>query len=810
MKASKALKRGQAGVIGGIIILAIIFSIAVPLLIHYQKGSETIVTKMSEKVNVAYERLNEKLDVQGVPLTSENILADLVPGVFINNTGTQPATVKRLWLLWKNGTIFAIIDLANYTASNLVERITLNPGTPQETLLQPGQLPTLQPGETMHIKLTLTLEEAQNLAVYAETTRSILHPRTEMPSDVMPPATEAGGGGGEGAGWKGLYMPVTGLKYVGYDEITRYARVEEYVPPIRIHAYGYDIWGSYREGIEFASSFIFDDPDYPGLYMIVIEVRYGYSWYQYLEYDIDPTGAGGTLDLPNTYYLIIKGFVGTYTVNQHSDGYQVTVIHGRCFEVYIDPDGEIGPSDTPVISYPDPVQITGQPWDRIDLDENGVPELVYYTSMVYYGGADNDADEDGYSLSDSGVLQVMFTQDITQADFIRVNVKLTYSWVMTFYSTAGAASGFRQLRIASIMLFEYNETTNTWHLRHYKDYWFVDSKPITIVFEATFPVERTKIYRVVVYLYDPYRSIPLDDQGLVFDDPTYPDSSRNTYSKLDFTIGLEHVVIEYGIVNPFLEKIPPVYLLAIPTANYTYLGDGTVENLTELFTDLLTSLGINSYILIDSFDKMQTLLLEDPPMNAIIFNLHGGTIPVPDRNTYDWLTLHDYIVNNHWVWVNVLVGPPVPGTDYSYWYLADPTGMDQLTSNLALTYLTNNPNVIQLVYYPSETNLTDQGKEIKAKLLALDLPDQATIQWQFQGVADPIPYYIAEISGVNQTYSLAIPARDYSGIQQAYLVITGFGPLNWTTPTQDEASPELATRTAVYFALHAWLQLTSS
>ncbi|MDQ6964598.1 MAG: hypothetical protein Q9M13_06720, partial [Mariprofundales bacterium] len=186
----RTLRRGQAGVIGGIIILAIIFSIAVPLLIHYQKGSETIVTKMSEKVNVAYERLNEKLEVQGIPLTSENILADLVPGVFINNTGTQPATIKRLWLLWKNGTIYAIIDLSNYTASNLVERVTLNPGTAQETLLQPGQLPTLQPGETMHVKLTLTLEEAQNMAVYAETTRSILHPRTEMPADVMPQTTE--------------------------------------------------------------------------------------------------------------------------------------------------------------------------------------------------------------------------------------------------------------------------------------------------------------------------------------------------------------------------------------------------------------------------------------------------------------------------------------------------------------------------------------------------------------------------------------------------------------------------------------------
>ncbi|MCE4621679.1 MAG: hypothetical protein F7B95_04505, partial [Desulfurococcales archaeon] len=101
-------RRGQAEVIGGLIVLTIIFMLALPIILNSFQSMQW--TASQAKTELERQRLayNEKIAVGGVNPNSElAVRAGWIPGVWINNTGTVEVTLKYLYLIdLYNNTIY--------------------------------------------------------------------------------------------------------------------------------------------------------------------------------------------------------------------------------------------------------------------------------------------------------------------------------------------------------------------------------------------------------------------------------------------------------------------------------------------------------------------------------------------------------------------------------------------------------------------------------------------------------------------------------------------------------------------------------
>lgn len=801
------IKRGQAGVIGGIIILAILFSIAIPLILTYQKGSQAIVSNVAEKVNVAYERFSERLVIRGIPATTENLLADLVPGIYVNNTGTTPATLKRIWLLYSNGTIYKIIDLSNYGGGE-IDRIVLNPGTSHEELISPGRLPTLQPGEVLLIKFNIPFEIAENLVVKVETTRSVIHPRmgeTGYQQLIPPVETTAGAEVQTLTAWRGVYTPVSGFILQGYDDIMKSCIVSQFTPPLRVTTIGTNS----KDSLGFERWFILDDPEYPGFYWVGVKVIVqGWSNGRIRFYDSE-AGAWDEFPVPNGWWLVLKGFLGTFSTGEVSGRVAplgAVLLDGWAYKIQV---------YDPTMSYllweydgGGSRKVSGTYYKNYDMDSNGIPELYTYT--------DEASNADEFSVEDFGglpgiyddvlVTKIEVARDITGVDAIEVYVKINYD--LYFYGT-----GLRiveKLRTAVVAIEKLNTTTGLWQIVGFKDFEYIEFGPKQVVFGNVFPVERNGIYRVAIFLYDPFGNVPL---GSV--------DSRD-YGAIEFYQALEHIIVQLSVNNPYLPVTPPVYILAIPDVNFSYLGGANVSVLNDMLSRvelLLRSMGISSYVVIDTLNKMQEIIFENTPKNAIIINLHGGTIPLPQASLSKLYELRTRVEENGILWVQPIIGmprdPATPTSD-AEWFLADGAIVLSFTADevlqqftgitsLDLAFLTD-----ELGYLGVNSNLTNTGRVVRAKYIALELPDTTETLWTVVGVAPIVNLTYYEYIQGDTKYPTIATYWFPESTQKAAILIQGLGQISWTTPQEGETTPDLVAATTIYFALYTWTQIHTS
>jgi hypothetical protein len=161
-------RRCQAGVIGGIIIAMLVFSIILPLILYYQRIAEYNTVQAETGIKYIEEGAIELLDARGLPYY--RIVSTGYPVIEVSNIGSIPVTLKRIWLL-KASAIAKIIDLTG--DNNLIKDLYLG----GRSLKGLYTLPTLQPGDTINITLNMKLIEAINYYFFVESDRGILHPR---------------------------------------------------------------------------------------------------------------------------------------------------------------------------------------------------------------------------------------------------------------------------------------------------------------------------------------------------------------------------------------------------------------------------------------------------------------------------------------------------------------------------------------------------------------------------------------------------------------------------------------------------------
>ncbi|GAB6148128.1 hypothetical protein [Stetteria hydrogenophila] len=794
-------RRGQAEVIGGLLVLTLLFVFAVPLLVtslhSVQKAGVGYTEKMARRA-MAY---NEKLAVQPVnPADPMVQRLGWVPGVFINNTGTVDVTIDRIYLInFVDKTVYAVLDSrylrpeVNPLVKTVLKNVVLVNGTLSWEDPPPAGVPiTLRPGENILVVFDESLASvAPYLVVRVESAEGVMHPVAA--GGGQGPSTGVGAGaGGEGTLWRGLLYPQTGFKLHGAGDLQKYGMAYTWVPPLFV--YPADSQGN-PTTFSYYESFIYSDPDYPGLYYIKIvlndDIRLVVTYDKY-------GWPSESVRLRSGWTIELRGFVGTYETFYFS---------GYAFKVIIrNPSGQV------VREYPDnwglpstPLNLGNSGITTLDFDGNGVDELVFYSflnaptisstvNIDVDGQADTSpAPNDEYR--DAVVWTYVIARDISGVDFIRVSAKINYYWTNVFIS---CPSSFRKLSIFRIAILRYDNSTGEWKIYHYRNYDYVDAKPVQFQPSITFPVERNGTYRVALMFYDNYRDW---DYGYV------------CYK--DFTYGLEYVMVEYGVVNPYLFEAPPVYIVAIPDPSIIHgIGEeeymalkgldnldeakiGAQQDLLKLVENELGYAGIPGYTVITSREELYNLLFktgagaEVPPKYAVIIWLQGdvdvstvlGAYGVTDSD------FKSYVGSYHWLWVWVSgqpFGGEVPASIY-------------FNGNVVI----NGPGSYLL-------NITSNGLKARGEFYALYLLEQVL----FNYTTTPQDASCI-VEGSDFYWNPAANPPEYGTVAYWVDCSPGTGALlvnpvhiDWDR-SGDGALPETVAQQVVYAALYAWKTISS-
>ena len=139
MGRGNALRKAQAELIAGLIILSVIFAVTISLLLKIQGSIRTMQIQTSQKMEFIDKRSQEVLSISGVPNTWVFGAGNLYPAIWINNTGAIPVTLHTLVLInSETGNAEYLIDMANPSANPIVEWAMLNPGTGKERYVSGG------------------------------------------------------------------------------------------------------------------------------------------------------------------------------------------------------------------------------------------------------------------------------------------------------------------------------------------------------------------------------------------------------------------------------------------------------------------------------------------------------------------------------------------------------------------------------------------------------------------------------------------------------------------------------------------------
>ncbi len=778
----RSKQKGQAEVIGGLVVLTLLFMLALPMILNsYQNVQQSLTL---ERQNLAKQTTmgNQRLTVGPVVNNTKNRNLNIYPGIWINNTGTLSVTLKYLYLINQSeNSIFAIIDLSTARPGNnpLIVDMRLNF---QLDLI--GELPppntsiVLDPGDT----LLIVLDEAaigprlDTLVALVESSNGIIYPRYGVGYTETLAGIPIGGGNAtipRSAIWRGIFAPRSGFYLEGYDELMKYGIVETWRPPLRIYSAKYNWWsGFYPSVFDFRSSFIYEDPLYPGLYMLNITTAENI-------YIVTPSA---TIYVSSGSNVVIRGFIGTYTFDGGN------YFSGYAYEVWV--NGRLKASASNIYTP------STTSYGRYDFDGNGVDELVFYS---YLNGpnlprSDVDADGDGDSTFDSLIWSYIITRDIGNSDFVQITAKINYYWTKIFSSSTGCPSNYRKLKIFSLVAWEYDNTSGKWVIYQYKNFGYTNEKPVQFQVSATFPLNRSHIYRIGIMFYDPYR-----------------DFDYNYYCSEEFTFSIEHLMVEYGVVNPFFSESPPVYIVAIQDPNYisnigevdymseynlTNLSEAKIEAQQQLLNNIVAELnyaGISGYTIIHDRQTLLDLLFNGiPPRYAIVIYLQGDTpISYLTGGAIDDADLKSYIQTYNWTFVQVS-GEPLWGNIgiYNYYARVD----------------SHSPALL--------TTITDAGKNARTEFYAYALPSIQPYNYTvwFISPSDYSRYVVWNATFyVNETLSpeqLGLVAFYTDNGIGGILIVNGVH-IDWDN-SGDGVRTETLVQEVVYSSLYAWNVLRNS
>ena len=787
-------RRGQAEIIGGMIILTILIALIIPVVIN----SFTDINRLTEDTRAAEARidlkLKERLNIAGV--SQDRVGPDLWPSIWINNTGIVQVSLEYMYLIdMQTGVTKAVIDLTKARPWNspIIKEMLLNPDPsfitsdpiPNNTAIQ------LKPGDKLFIVFNSThpaLLNPESLIVRVLSSEGVLHP-------VM--------GGGEGNGalvpkeggngtllepWKGAFNPYAGFKIIGGDNLEKNGKLDLYVPKINMEE---------PIAVMYSSAFIYDDEEYPGLYKLVIDNA------------TDPSSYIGGFRIRTNYGNCIvsaeskvefRGFIGTYhyyTIDHPWYGtIDLVYVYGAAADIKVNGHSCFGNRG---LIHIDPTET----YEISDFDSNGVNDLVLYTykNGPNYGLSTNpNADKRGTAYDDVAVWSYMASRDISGQDFIRVTLKVNY-YPTEILLSSGYTKPARDLRTFMIAVWEYDNNTNKWILRHYKDYTYIGEIPKQYQVSAVFPLDRNKTYRVGILFYDPYKIV---------------ENNWSNETAIELTYSLEYIVVEYGRYNPLFSVTPPIYIVAIPdynkirnigeteymtVFNITNIQNATLQAQAALLTlveDELEKAGITDYVVIREPNQLCKLLFSDPtsglpdtpPKRAIIIWLQGDMdISSVTGGCANNNVLKNKIVNYHWIFVQ-LSGDPMWGSLAQFagsWFNVQATTLN--------------------------ANITDAGIIARIKYKAYLMPITAEYVYTITSynnacILENATFY-SNTTGTNPRYgSVAIWTDCNPDPTSSGLLVLSTTDIDWAGDGGG-IQPEALVEIAVYSALEAYRFITS-
>lgn len=191
----KRTRKGQSEVIGGLIVLTVLFMFAIPVIMNAYYSIIQTGQEVKASLTTGKKELNEKLSI--APVNPYNALArkhGWIPGVWINNTGTVSVRLDKLYLVdIKNNKIYKVYDLTyarpwdNIAKSGTpdIAKMILDVNAAGEGINPPGpgQPITLQPGENLLIVFDSSLlSVAKHLIVLVESYSGIIYPIVNNPT----------------------------------------------------------------------------------------------------------------------------------------------------------------------------------------------------------------------------------------------------------------------------------------------------------------------------------------------------------------------------------------------------------------------------------------------------------------------------------------------------------------------------------------------------------------------------------------------------------------------------------------------------
>ena len=701
-------RRGQAEIIGGLIILTVLFLLAIPLLLGAFSQAARTINQSVANIAEANVMANERLEI--IPVDPENDIyrrLGWIPGVFIVNRGTVEVQLTKAYLIdITQNRIVYILDLTILrqdvagTVNSIVSHIALNasPANPVGDPLPPrGEPIPLGPGDSL--LLVFNLANPENYMIAVESARGVIHPVGGGGGASLAPrvsATPAGQGqAGADSVLRPIFAPLGGFKILGAQELQSKGNVTAWRPFYEIiiertNPRGNDVIG---QGIQYEVAFIYSDPDpeHKALSLVYIKVPINEYGVVRILNDVNVRGCSIT-PLSEVY---IHGFVGTYyyfteagagnvrtggggdgdngedsPFEEVFDVEEIALVYVRGYAVKIEVRYPTGQQC--IIEAPQPyVQLNVFDSVRfdVDFDGNGINELTMfsYFNAPGFSNYNVDADSNIDVLTDSLLWQYIVARDISGSDYIRITGKINYYRTATY--NLACPPSFEPLRIFSVAVYRFDEVTGSWVLEHWKDFYYSRESLRQFQFTAIFPVDRNSIYRVGVLFYDHY----YDFLGDCF---------------IDFTYTLEFLDVEFGIVHPFLEETPPIYIVAIPNpALISGIGEDSYaawagvsineaklivqKELLEAIDSELNFVGIGNYVVIDSVTELCNVLFPnivqgstmEPPKDAIIIWLQGDvsisdvtSIPGSPCSVSERL-LASYIGDYGWIFVQATGTP---------------------------------------------------------------------------------------------------------------------------------------------------------
>ena len=485
-------RRAQSEVIGGLIVLTILFMIAMPVILDTFRGIQWRSEIAEKSLDKYRSMLNEKITLE----PADPVITGGLPGLWINNTGTISVYLRYLYMIYVgNGTIYRIYDLRNiepHVTPDIVN-VTKYGG--------PGPVYKLNPGESLLIIFSDEISRIP-LSVKVSTDSGMIHPVTGT-SSVLLTTRESGSRSSQG----GVFNPEEGYYAGSGNELLDEGSIIAWRPRLYI---------TLDAGV--SEYRIYTDPANPALSKIELEVTRATIIINGKTYRVSGS-------------LVVEGFLGVfqpYTTGAEERGAKRIFLNGYATRVSV---------EETTLDEGGIIMLGPQSYGVEDIDGDGTDELVAFSLHVWptlSSTVNPDSDENGDLDLDGLAWSYVYDEEVEEADYVRLTAKIMYTYKA--YDLNGDSCPLPEQSYTIVAAALWRKMGDGWKLVEIRPYLFAPGQAV-IQIDERFILDGRGEYRVGLILYDPYTMYRVETSG------------RGSYCFLELTHAIEYLAVEYGQIN---------------------------------------------------------------------------------------------------------------------------------------------------------------------------------------------------------------------------------------------------------------------